>query len=319
MINRWFSHLFIRRDRSPQVVETLSIVSLAVITVTIIVLLSRRYEVTYVLVLSNLLVFFISIISAATTPGAFGWVQYELGFRPAYLQSGESVHTLLTHMFVHASFMHVVMNMLFLFLIGTQLEQRVGRSKMISVYFVGGFIALLTESMLQWSPDSGFSAVLMVGASGAVSALMGAMLLLYPNDEIPFFLGPIFMQRVKVWLSVGTWFLLQAFLLLAGTDMGVAYGAHIGGFLGGALIARVVVEGQDIKSEGVKLELLWEYAKDPRAATALERVMSADEEDVRQAWLEEFVEHATCPRCGEKPELRGNKLKCPCGSELRLR
>jgi len=300
-------------------VQFLSLLSVVIIFATIGILLVRRYEVTYVLIISNLLVFMLGIL-AAFNGGVFGWVQFELGFRPSYLESGERLYTIITHMFVHASFLHVMMNMLFLFLIGTQLEKRIGRERTIAVYFLGGLVAVATESLLQWSPDSGFSTILMVGASGAVSALMGAMLLLYPQEEIPFFLGPIFMQRVKVWLSVGTWFLLQAFLLVAGMEMGVAYGAHVGGFLGGALIARVVVEGRTASIERpLDPQELQVFARTPRARKALDEVAKADEEDIRRAWMEEFAENATCPHCESRPEMRGNKLKCRCGLEVKWR
>ncbi len=302
-------------------VNLFSILSVIVVAATIGLLLSRRYEVTYVLILSNLLIFFLSILSAVgVTGGVFGWVQFELGFRPVYLETGENLYTIITHMFVHASFLHVIFNMLFLFLIGTQLEKRIGKGRTIAIYFLGGLLALATESFMQWSPDSGFSTILLVGASGAISALMGAMLLLYPQDEIPFFLGPIFMQRVKVWLSVGTWFLLQVFFLIAGMEMGVAYGAHVGGFLGGVLVARLVVEVRtSVGDSPLEMEDLRMLARDPRAQRALAEAERADEEDIRRAWLEEFVENATCPVCGTRPESKGNKLKCRCGLEIRFR
>lgn len=297
----------------------LSLLSLVIVFVTIGILLSRRYEVTYVLILSNLLIFTLGIF-AAFNSGVFGWVQFELGFRPVYLETGDRLYTIVTHMFVHASFLHVMMNMLFLFLIGTQLEKRIGRDRTIAIYFLGGLLAMGTEAVLQWSPDTGFSPILLVGASGAISALMGAMLLLYPQDEIPFFLGPIFMQRVKVWLSVGTWFLLQAFLLVAGMEMGVAYGAHVGGFLAGALVARVVVEGGTVTIERpLDPQEMQVFARSTRARRALDEMAKADEEDVRKAWMEEFAENATCPYCESRPEIKGNKLKCRCGLEVKWR
>ncbi len=299
----------------------LSILAVAVVAATLALLLSRRYMATYVLIMSNLLIFFISILSVPDLgQSMFGWVQFELGFRAVYLETGENLWTIVTHMFVHASLLHVVMNMLFLFLIGTQLEQRIGRGRMLAVYFLGGLVAVFTETFLQWSPAAGHSTTLLVGASGAISALMGAMLLLYPHDEIPFFLGPIFMQRVKVWLSVGTWFLIQAFLLVAGAEMGVAYGAHVGGFLGGALVARAVAHAPSAsKDEALDISELSACASTPQAERALREAAEADEEDVRLAWLEEFAENARCPACGQRPVLKGNKLKCGCGLELRWR
>lgn len=298
----------------------LSLISIIVVAATIAVLLSRRYEATYVLIISNLLIFMISLMAMfVSTYGGLSPVQWDLGFRPVYLQTGENLWTVITHMFVHGSFSHIIMNMLFLLLLGTELENRIGHGRFLSIYFIGGILAMLTECLLRWSPETGFSPVLLIGASGAISALMGALLLLYPHEKISFFLGPIFLPRVKVWLSVGTWFVLQAIFLIIGADMGVAYGAHIGGFIGGVVMARALVREFPSKEGEVDLSALYAFASDPPALQSLEHAIAADEEDVRRVWLEEFAKHARCPRCGECPRLNGNKLKCACGLEVKWR
>lgn len=299
----------------------LSFVAIAIILVTLAVLLRRQRELSLVLIIANMAVFIISLFSVPNINfGTWGWVQHELGFRASYLGEPAQLWTLLTHMFVHVDIAHILSNMLFLFLLGPQLEARVGKGRFLSIYFIGGLLAALTQAFMQWTPLGLQSDAIMVGASGAISALMGAMLLLYPRDEIPFFLGPLFLPRVKVWLSVGSWFLLQGLFFLTATGGGVAYAAHIGGFIAGAVIARATVPGG--KGRRTEPDDDWdeleEMAKTPELQRALQEIRQADEPEVLGAWLEYFQERAVCPVCGRRPVLKGQKLRCVCGWERRL-
>ncbi|MFA7342376.1 MAG: rhomboid family intramembrane serine protease [Candidatus Methanomethylophilaceae archaeon] len=301
--------------------HTLSIIAIIVILATLVVLARRQKDMAMVLVIANMSVFIISLFSVPNINiSTWGWVQQELGFRASHLGDPLQAWTLLTHMFLHADVMHLLFNMLFLLLIGTQLESRVGKGRFLAIYFLGGLLAALTQSFMQWTPLGLQSDSIMVGASGAISALMGAMLMLYPRDEIPFFLGPLFLPRVKVWLSVGTWFLLQGLFLITASGGGVAYAAHIGGFIAGAAIARATVSWSwDAQTE---LDSDWKELEDLAVTVelqkALQEIRNADEPEVLSAWLEYFQERAVCPVCGGHPHLKGHKLSCACGWDRRI-
>jgi len=241
-------------------------------------------------------------------------VQLDLGFRPIYLMSGDNIYTIFTYMFVHSTILHVIVNMLFLFLIGAQLEMRIGKGKFVAIYVIAGLAGVLLESVVQWG-----SGVLIIGASAAISGAMGAMILLYPRDETPMFLGPLFLPRVPVWMSVGSWFAIQAVMVFL--DSGpVAYSAHIGGFLAGMIVAQLIPTWKKTtEAASFNIDLLEPLATTPQLRNALRIMRDEKEEDVRRAWLEYFAKKAKCPKCGSTMTLKGGKLKCTCGYEVEVK
>jgi len=293
--------------------DPFSLASIAVIIGALIFALWKRVDLVPMLIIANLLVFMLTILSPwARFPGIYA-VQADLSFRPLYLTDGDNLYTLFTQMFVHGDILHVIFNMLFLYLIGVQLEDRIGKPRFAAVYFVAGVAGVLVQSMVDWG-----SGTYILGASGAISGAMGAMLLLYPRDQIPFFLGPIFIPRIPVWLSVGSWFGIQVFL--AFTDGGaVAYAAHIGGFLAGMVVANLVrVRVEKGKRSEVLVGDLEFLAVTPELKEALDQARHADQEEVRRAWLEYFARRAICPRCGSTMRLEGNKIRCECGYQIEV-
>lgn len=301
----------------------MSLLSIIAIIFFIIFGLTKRSSLTNSLVLGNLIVFFFTILSLER----FGFfivspVQLELGFRPAYLTNMENLYTLFTQMFVHSTIAHIFFNMLFLFLIGGHLESRIGKPRFLLVYLFSGIVGVLAESLAQWN-----SAVLIIGASGAISGAMGALIYLYPRDEIPMFLGPLFLPKVPVWLSVGSWFAIQ--LAMAFVDTGpVAYMAHIGGFLGGALLASILAGTVRKAEESAigkalhstqSIESLEELATTEELMSALSIIKKERFDDVRKAWLEYFARKARCTRCGSEMSLQKNKIRCnSCGFEVKI-
>ena len=175
--------------------DAFSILSIIVIIGSLVFSFWKRVDIVPVLIMTNLLVFMLTILSPWT--GLYQ-VQLELGFRPVYLQTGDDLYTIFTQMYVHGDIIHILFNMVFLYLIGVQLEARIGKNKFAAVYFIAGVMGVLAESLMQWG-----SWTIIIGASGAISGAMGAMLFLYPKDEIPFFLGPIFGPRKNGISSLG--------------------------------------------------------------------------------------------------------------------
>src|SRR5262252_7688521 len=146
---------------------------------------------------------------------------------------GPQVSHLITSMFLHGSWMHLIGNMWFLWLFGNNIEDSMGRLRFLAFYLISGLAAALGQIITNPS-----AIVPMIGASGAISGVMGAYLVLYPRVRV-YVLVPIFIFftsiAVPAWVMLGYWFLLQlASGLLSSNDVGgVAFWAHICGFLAG--------------------------------------------------------------------------------------
>jgi membrane associated rhomboid family serine protease len=297
-------------------VETYGLVCLVLIIGGLLLAYVRRYPLAHSLVLINLAVFTVSALSSWGNPYGLSPVELSLGLRPSALDDPANWLTVLTHMFAHADIMHVLFNMLFLFLVGVPLEERVGRRNFALCFFIPGLLALGLEVLVRGIDSN----VLILGASGAISGVMGALLYLYPRDEIPMFLGPLFLPRVPVWISVGAWFAIQVVTVLtlpSGiASGGVAYGAHLGGFVAGLAVAFLLPGAREEAEVAIDLG---DLANTDELRELLKRIEGESEPAVRNAWLERFVERSTCPSCGSRPVLEGNRIKCACGWEKRAR
>ena len=158
---------------------------------------------------------------------------------PAQIVSGHHWITILTAMFMHGSWSHMIGNMIFLWAFAPEIEDAMGRSRYLVFYLVGGLVAMLAQVLAD--PHS---TVPNLGASGAISAVMGAFLVTYPRDQIRTLLFIFVFARIKLIpaaLLIGLWFLSQLFHAGAVAHVqtgGVAYLAHIGGFIFGTATAR---------------------------------------------------------------------------------
>jgi membrane associated rhomboid family serine protease len=151
----------------------------------------------------------------------------------------ETWYTPLTSMFLHGGWFHLIGNLWFLWLFGNNVEDSMGRARYLVFYLLSGVAAAATQTFVNPS-----SAIPMVGASGAISGVMGAYVVLYPRVRVHMliFLG-FFITRIVVpaYLMLGYWFLLQVFggLPTIGDEKGgVAFWAHAGGFIAGALLIQ---------------------------------------------------------------------------------
>jgi len=153
------------------------------------------------------------------------------------LSGGATWYTPLTSMFMHGGWLHLIGNMWFLWVFGNNIEDSMGHFRFLIFYLLCGLLAAGTQVAVQPS-----SAIPMVGASGAISAVMGAYIVLYPRVKVHMliFLG-IFVTTIKVpavWM-LGYWFFLQiigGIPALASESGGVAFWAHAGGFIAGAVL-----------------------------------------------------------------------------------
>jgi membrane associated rhomboid family serine protease len=147
--------------------------------------------------------------------------------------------SILQSMFLHGGILHILGNMLFLWVFGNNVEDRLGKIKYVLFYFLSGIAATYAQSYIFPS-----SATPLVGASGAIAGILGAYLLMFPRAVIKHLVIIIFFITViefPAWLSIGLWFLLQIFQGVGSVSggTGVAYMAHVGGFLAGMLLLLV--------------------------------------------------------------------------------
>ncbi len=139
--------------------------------------------------------------------------------------------TLVTSMFLHGGWMHLIGNMLYLWVFGNNIEDVMGHGRFVLFYLLTGIVAALSHAVTDPA-----SQIPMVGASGAISAVLGAYLLLFPRAHVLVLIPGIGMVRVAAGIVLGMWFVTQ--LVSGGMSMGaqgggVAFFAHIGGFLAG--------------------------------------------------------------------------------------
>ena len=198
--------------------------------------------VTILIILTNAFVFVMELMGGEAFVARWAAV-------PSQVVSGHAWITILTAMFMHASWSHIIGNMIYFWAFGPEVEDAMGRWRYLSFYLVGGVVAMLAQ--IAASPHS---TVPNLGASGAIAAVMGAFLVTYPRDRIRTILLIFIFVRITfipAALLIGFWFLTQLFN--AGTVAhvqtgGVAYLAHIGGFIFGAATARMI-EGSNRRSE----------------------------------------------------------------------
>jgi membrane associated rhomboid family serine protease len=152
--------------------------------------------------------------------------------------------TLLTSMFMHGGFAHILGNMLFLFIFGDNIEDRLGHKRYILFYLAIGILASLAHVFTTAAMD-GNMRVPSLGASGAISGVLGAYLLLFPKKRVTVLLLRIIMP-VPALVAIGIWFLFQLLNgmgALGSQTGGVAYAAHIGGFIAGLILIKVFDPG----------------------------------------------------------------------------
>jgi membrane associated rhomboid family serine protease len=160
---------------------------------------------------------------------------------PADIVAGRHWVNILTAMFMHAGWMHIIGNMVFLWAFGPEIEDAMGPLRYLAFYLLSGLAASVAQFAMMPS-----STIPNLGASGAIAGVMGAFLIIYPHDQIRALLLLGWFTRITLIpsaLLIGVWFLIQLFSQVgAVADVqqgGVAYLAHVGGFIFGAVTARI--------------------------------------------------------------------------------
>ncbi len=149
--------------------------------------------------------------------------------------------TIFTSMFLHGGFVHIGSNMLFLWIFGNNVEDALGRVRFVAFYLASGVAAALVQIVS--SAATGDVEVPMVGASGAIAGVLAAYMVLFPRARVLTAIVIVVFVRlvyVPAPFFIGLWFVLQVLGVLFGGQAGVAVFAHVGGFVGGWLLVRVV-------------------------------------------------------------------------------
>ena len=201
----------------------------------------RKPVVNYVLIGINVLVFLWMFLNS----GRIDQIYDQYALVPASFSNGINFNNILhifTSMFMHGGWMHLIGNMLYLWIFGDNIEDRLGSGKYLAFYLLGGVAAAGLQILINPS-----STIPMVGASGAIAAVLGAYLILYPNSRVYTFIPLGFFARltlVPAVLVLGMWFVLQLINGVGSLGIadsgGTAYFAHIGGFLFGLLIGYLI-------------------------------------------------------------------------------
>jgi len=193
-------------------------------------------------------------IHAEITGSAAGYTSVELGPGITCQLGGLTFSAVFTSMFLHGGWLHLIGNMWFLWIFGNNIEDSMGHLRFLLFYLLCGVLAAGAHILSQ--PQSGIPTV---GASGAISGVMGAYLLLYPRVRIyTLFFIIIFIRIVPVpaWAILLWWFVIQVLSgSVAMTGAGVAFWAHVGGFVAGVLLVKPFENGQLVAARRQQIRL----------------------------------------------------------------
>ena len=184
--------------------------------------------------------------SRAATPFIRHWSAI-----PVRITHGHRSITLLTALFMHAGWMHIIGNMIYLWAFGPEIEEAMGSARFLLFYLAGGLVSMMAQVVTDPS-----SSIPVLGASGAIAAVMGAFIVTFPKDRIRtvlFFLIFFRVTYIPAALLIGFWFLMQVLNFGSMTEVrtgGVAYLAHIAGFLFGVVFARALVDKNRLAYRG---------------------------------------------------------------------
>lgn len=297
----------------------ISLVAIAIMIGTIIVAYLKKITITYAIIIANFLVYLLTIFYRNQIIG-------ELGFNSVYLSPElfPQMYTILTSMFVHSDFLHILGNMFVFFFMGIAFEQRIGRKKFLIIYLITGICAALTQTFVKWG-----SPLLLVGASGAIFGILGAFAYAYPRDEVvmPVPLGIMLIMRIKVIYATILFSILETVVVIFAVQDSTAHFAHLGGLVSGVLLAAVMIGKkaekmkqsntlgstdymQIQKSDAINFSHLAQLVKTPEMKKIFQHIEKENVLQVRNMWLDHFLENITCPICNKPLNHFDRKIWC---------
>ena len=299
----------------------------------------KKIMLTYALIIANSIIFILTLIY--TNEIIFGCGDFAgqysclggLGFRSIYL-SGEyfpQVYTAFTSMFIHGGFLHIFGNMFIFLFIGMAFEQHIGWKKFLLIYLLTGICGTLTHAILNL--NSSDNVIPLIGASGAIFGIMGAFAYSYPRDEIvmPVPIGIMFITRIKVMYAVIIFAVFETAVVYweasSGMQSDTAHFAHLGGLISGLIIAAIILKRKKVgdtaslkpiyydsgftpRPSRVDISSLKKYATTPELKEMLKRIENETVPQVRDVWLEHFLEKTICPKCKKPLNHFDGKIWC---------
>lgn len=291
----------------------------------------RKLSFTATTVIVNAIIFL--IYYAPYDPEVVYDVFTNLGFNNQSLRTGEGLWGLYTHMYIHADFMHVFFNMLILYLMGYHFEQRVGFKWMAIIYWTTGILGggVLNGWLTISDPTIG------IGASAAISGIIGAFAIMYPRDRVPMVLIFIILPRVQVAFGALVFILFQTFMAIVQSSLpfglgNIGYTAHLAGVMVGVALGFILVKKGGVeaptsgarlgrKLKGLDYEGMRPLVRKPANEQRLDALKAEDIPEVKEVLLEDLVSRVRCPQCDSILMLhKGHTLKCErCEWKLDLR
>jgi membrane associated rhomboid family serine protease len=203
--------------------------------------------VNWALILVNVVVFIYTLVNGSLfnsncDPGNAGNTICNYGLVPAQIAGGGELWTLITSMFLHGGLLHIGGNMLYLYIFGDNVEDLAGHAGYLLFYLTTGVIGALTHVASDPS-----SIVITIGASGAISGVLGAYVRKFPHARVRtiiYFGYFIRLTRVPAMFLIGFWFVYQLVFALLGIEGDIAYFAHVGGFIAGFLLSALLRGGE---------------------------------------------------------------------------
>ncbi|UCD14382.1 MAG: rhomboid family intramembrane serine protease [Thermoplasmatales archaeon] len=311
-------------------INLISLICICIMIGAIVFVYLKKFMATYAIIIANFIVFVISLVFAREIIG-------DLAFRPIYLSLDffPQIYTLFTSMFLHSTFdfFHIIFNTLMFILIAPHFEGRIGKNKFLGVYLTTGVCAALFHSVLVPflpSPTPFDPRIGLIGASGAISGVLGAYAYAYPRDRVFFPVG-FFIMRIPI-LFAGVFFIgIQSVYVFIGGDPSIAYLAHIGGFISGVILSAVLIKS-GVKEEfkattafGYSTNYDPVYSQRPREINFLnlEKLAKTKEQkemlkkienetvpQVKDAWLDHFLDKVICPKCNRPLNHVDGKIWC---------
>jgi len=281
----------------------------------------RKKYLTQMVALSNFLVFVFVFALTFFDQNAFNSVYDELHGTTVDIYSPLQYYRFYTYMFLHGGAFHLFGNLFFLVLVGPPFEDRVGTKAFAVIYFTSGIVSAIVFDVANLGRLVG-----LVGASGAIFGLLGAYAYLYPRDKIMFPLF-FFIRPFKVWIVFLFYVGLEMVMVGMGAQDGVAHWGHLGGFLGGVAAALLLLKRgwfekdrkpskHQVAKTASRVEALRPLAVTEELAGIFETIKGEEIADVREAWIEQFLQKAKCPRCGQglgPAYVKGHQPRCACG------
>jgi membrane associated rhomboid family serine protease len=241
-------------------------------------------------------------------------VVQDLAFSPIYFQHPDFMYTIFTATFLHADFFHIISNVVMLAMLGLIFEERIGTPRFIAIFLISGTAGNIVYGLANLG-SFGF----VIGASGAITGILGAILVLYPRERTGLMMFPIPIPNLPVW---GLVVLMLGWQLIFIFDPGshVAWQGHLGGFVAGALVTPVIMratKGKERRARGEVIDISL-FANTKKEREIVERIKNESVPQVRDAWIEELARTARCPVCHTKMTAFRGGMRCEAGHKFRI-